>query len=479
MTFIRIPILILLFLHLSNAAFAQKDSIIASITAISLKYIKETNSKIDKYSSRLTSKTEKTLEKLTKWETKIHGLIQKADHATAEKLFGAGKQTFASMLQKVKEGKTLADNYKTKYDEYTDKLTTNINYLSTQEAVLDNKFVKPLEIAKQKAKELEISVAETETAEALIKERKKKLLTEAYIVIGKSKYLSKINKEAYYYTETLKNYKELFKDPTKAEETAMNILNKIPAVKEFFKKNSMLSSLFGNTGGGDINQSLAGLQTRSIVNNLIQERIAQGGPNAAAQVSQNMQAAQAQLTALKDKIIKMGGGNGDTEIPNFKPNTQKTKTLKQRIEFGSNFQFGKPTRFQKSQADIGLSVGYKLNGKSTTGIGVAYKMGYGSIQNFNISHEGIGLRSFIDWKLKKQFFVSGGYEMNYNIVFTNLRSLQSSNKWQKSGLVGITKKIKIKTKYVKGTNLQLLYDVLHKKHAVPTQAVVFRVGYNF
>lgn len=469
----------MLTVEVSNASYAQKDSTILTITAIPLKYIQQTNNKIDKYSSRLTSKTEKTLEKLTKSETKIHGLIQKVDPTTAEKLFGAGKQTFASMLQKVKQGKMLVDNYKTKYDDYTDKLTTNINYLNKQKEQLDSKFVKPLETAKQKAKELEASVAETETAEALIKERKKELLTEAYKVLGKSKYITKINKEAYYYTETLKNYKELFKDPTKAEETAMNILNKIPAVKDFFKKNSMLASLFGNTGGGDVTQSLAGLQTRSSVNSMIQERIASGGPNAAAVVSQNMQAAQAQLTALKDKIIKMGGGNGDTDIPDFKPNTQKTKTLKQRLEFGSNLQFGKPTRFQKSQADIGLSVGYKLNDKSTAGIGVAYKMGYGSIQNFKISHEGIGLRSFIDWKLKKQFFVSGGYEMNYNTVFTNLRSLQSSNEWQKSGLLGITKKIKIKTKYVKGTNLQLLYDVLHYTHAVPTQPIVFRIGYNF
>ena len=470
---------LLLFISLGNSTYAQTDSIIPALKAIPLKYIKETNSKIDKYSSRITSKTEKTLEKFTKWETKIHSLIQKVDPATAEKLFGAGKQTFASMLQKVKEGKTLADNYKTKYDEYTDKLTTNINYLSTQKDQLNSKFVKPLQAAKQKAKDLETSVAETETAEALIKERKKELLTEAYKVLGKSKYLTKINKKSYYYTETLKNYKEIFKDPTKVEETAMNILNKIPAVKEFFKKNSMLASLFGNTGGGDVTQSLAGLQTRSSVNSMIQDRIASGGPNAAALVSQNMQAAQAQLTALKDKIIKMGGGNGDTEMPDFKPNNQKTKTLKQRLEFGSNFQFGKPTRFASSQADLAMSIGYKLNDKSTVGVGVAYKMGYGSIQNLKISNEGIGLRSFIDWKLKKQFFVSGGFEMNYNTVFTNLRSLKSSNEWQRSGLVGITKKIKIKTKYVKGTNLQLLYDVLHKTHAVPTQPIVFRVGYNF
>ena len=106
-------------------------------------------------------------------------------------------------------------------------------------------------------------------------------------------------------------------------------------------------------------------------------------------------------------------------------------------------------------------------------------MGYGNISQIRITHEGLGLRSFIDWKLKKQFFVSGGFEMNYSTVFTNIRSLQSNTEWQKSGLIGLTKKIKLKTKYVKGTNFQLLYDVLHKTHAVPTQAIVFRTVYNF
>ncbi|MBC7422942.1 MAG: hypothetical protein H7334_05740, partial [Ferruginibacter sp.] len=245
------------------------------------------------------------------------------------------------------------------------------------------------------------------------------------------------------------------------------------------KKNSALASLFGYNTGGVGTQNLAGLQTRADVNSLIQGRIAQGGPNAAAIISQNMQQAKAEMQSLKDKIIKAGGGSSDTEIPNFKPNTQKTRTLKQRLELGSNFQFGRPTRFASSQADIGMSLGYKLNDKSTTGIGIAYKMGYGSINNLHISNEGIGLRSFIDWKLKKQFFVSGGYEMNHNTVFTSLRTLQSSLDWQSSGLIGLTKKIKVKTKYMKGTNFQILHDFLYKAHVVQTQPIIFRVGYNF
>ena len=70
--------------------------------------------------------------------------------------------------------------------------------------------------------------AATDIAQKLIKERKKELLAEAYMVLGKSKYLTKINKEAYYYIETLRNYKELFSDFKKTEQKAFEILNKIP-----------------------------------------------------------------------------------------------------------------------------------------------------------------------------------------------------------------------------------------------------------
>ncbi len=475
-------------LIISLHSYAQKDSIdIPNITEVPLKFIKQTNDKIDKYSNRITSKTEKTLAKLAKWEEKIHRLLQKADPATAEKLFGQGRETFASMLQKIKEGKALTDNYKAKFDSYRDKLTTNIKYIESQKAQLDNKYIKPLQTAKEKAKQLEEDVAETETAQAFIKERKKELLTEAYKVLGKSKYLSKINKEAYYYTETLRNYKELFSDSKKAEQKAFEVLNKIPAVRDFVQKNSMLASLFGNNSPGASGvASLAGLQTRASVNSLIQGRIAAGGPNAAAQISANMQAAQAELTKLKDKIIKAGGGSSDAELPDFKPNEQKNKTFKQRIEIGSNFQFGRPNRLVGSQADIALSAGYKLNNKSIVGLGLSYKLDYGNINNFYVRHGGVGLRSYIDYKLKKQFFISGGYEMNYNQSFksfTELRNANGStgigNAWQNSGLIGISKKINMKTKLVKGTKISLLYDMLYKTHVVPTQPVVFRVGYNF
>lgn len=471
--------LLSLFLVIVSICEAQIDSALETLQKLPAKYISSVENKMDKYSSRITSKTEKTLGKLARWENKIKSLLEQVSPETADKLFGNNQLTFRSALQKLKEGKAVVEGYRTKYNEYRDKLTTSIKYLEEQKDKLDSKFIQPVNNARKKLAELEEDISNTEAVEQFIKERRKQLLNEAVKYIGKSKYLTRIDKETYYYVETLRNYKEIFSDKKKAEELARKILDKIPAFKKFAQDNSMLAQLFGSPGSGGSMASLAGLQTRTGINNLIQDRLAMGGPGAREAFSQNMQQAQAELSSLKDKVLKAGGSSSDAEIPNFKPNTQKSKTFLQRLEYSSNFQFSKNNSLVPTTADIGLSVGYKLNDKSVIGIGASYKMGLGSIQRISISHQGLGLRSFVDWKLKKQFYVTGGFEMNYNAQFKNMSQLQNYQDWQQAGLVGITKKLKIKTKYFKGTSVQLLYDMLYRQHIPVSQPVLFRVCYSF
>ena len=458
---------------------AQTDSLENTQLELPKKYLQQIDSKIDKYTNRITNKTEKTLTKLSRWENKIKTLLQKANPEAAQKLFGNNELTFTTALEKYKNGEAILNNQRAKYNEYRDKLTTSINYLETEKEQLDTKLIKPLQTAKEKVQELETKQDEADNMEQFIKERKKQLIEQSIRYIGQSKYLTKINKESYYYIETLKNYKELFQDKQKAEETALTLLNKIPAFKKFMQENSMLASLFGSPSAGGNVASLAGLQTRTSVNALIQNQIAAGGSNAQQVIQQNIQQAQSELNKLKDKVLKAGGGNNNTEIPDFKPRQTKPQTFKQRLEFGSNFQFGKNNNLLPNTADIGLSLGYKINDKSVAGIGASYKMGMGSIDHISITHQGIGLRSFIDWKLKKQFFITGGYEMNYNAQFKNIQQLQNYNGWQNAGLVGLSKKINVKGKLIKGTKLQLLYDMLARQHVPVSQPIVFRVGYNF
>jgi hypothetical protein len=246
----------------------------------------------------------------------------------------------------------------------------------------------------------------------------------------------------------------------------------------------MLASLFRMPGDPNdpISQAgMAGLQTRAQVNNLIQQQIASGGPNAQAQFQQNVQDAQSQINQLKNKITKSGSGNSDDIVPDgFKPNQQKTKGFWKRLEYGTNFQSQKATNLFPVTSDIGLSVGYKLNDRSVIGIGTSYKLGWGSGWNhIELSNQGIGLRSYVDWKIKGSFWLSGGYEQNYKTAFNDFEQLKDKSAWQSSGLIGVSKVVSMKMKFFKNTKLQLLWDFLSYQQAPKTQPIVFRVGYNF
>jgi hypothetical protein len=475
---------ILLLLFSYSASFAQTDSVVQSLQNLPQRYLSNIENKVDKYSSRITSKTERTLSKLALFEEKIRRLVEAASLETAARLFSPGALTFASALEKFKNGQAIIEGKKASYDSYIDQLNTSINYLNEKRELINTKLVQPVKNTQAKLTKLQEEQTQAEAIQQFIKERKQLLISQTIQYIGKSKYLQKISKENFYYIETLRNYKELFNDSKKAEQTALAILNKIPAFKNFVQEHSMLAQLFGSPSASSTPANLAGLQTRASVNAQIQSAISAGGPNAMASFQQNLQAAQSQLSQLKDKILKAGGNSSEMEMPDFKPQETKSKTFKQRLVFGTNIQTQKATNYFPNRSDLGLSLGYKLNDKSLIGIGGSISLGLGQgWNNIRISSQGIGLRSFIDYKLKKQFFVTGGFEMNYlskpfgSLLIPPLGGGGAT--WQQSGLVGITKKIAVKTKWFKGTNLQLLYNLLANQNPGISKPVVFRVGYNF
>jgi hypothetical protein len=142
----------------------------------------------------------------------------------------------------------------------------------------------------------------------------------------------------------------------------------------------------------------------------------------------------------------------------------KSKSFKERLEIGWNLQSA--TRIQNFGAirDVGLSIGYKLNPRSVAGVGIAYKFALGeSWQKLKWTHEGVGFRSFIDWrvaaagsKLLQGIWLTGGFEMNYwsripqGVQFRNLA-------WERSGLVGVTKKLSF---FKKEGKVQILYNLI-------------------
>lgn len=312
--------------------------------------------------------------------------------------------------------------------------------------------------------------------QAFIRSRRDFWQPQQLLQAGLMKNFSALNKQVYYYGQQLAHVKTVLNEPDKLFNMAFQYLAKEQAFRSFMLTNSQLAQLF-RIPSASVNQaSIAGLQTRSMVQGMVAAQLP-SAVNAQEVLQQQLSLAQAELNKLKDKVNALGGGSSELDIPGFKPNQQKTKSFWKRFELGLDIQSQRPNRLLPVTSDIAFSVGYKLSDKSTIGFGAGYKLGWGkNFSNISFTSEGLSLRSFLDIKIKGGLWITGGYEYNYQQAFTRIRELQNSNAWQKSGLIGATRKYKIGKKEGK---LQLLWDFLSYSQMPRTQPLKFRIGYQF
>jgi hypothetical protein len=447
--------------------------------------------KADKLEEQLTRQTEKYLQRLAKKEQKLKKKLQKTDSTAAKQLFEGSAEQYAKLSEQLKYQTAITGRTGGQYLPYLDSLKTSLSFLQQNSSLLNSEEAQKISSSLAQVQQLQGKLQTAEQVKAFIKQRKEqiKATLSRYTTLPGSltKSYQDFNKELFYYSQQVQEYKDMLNDPDKMMQKALGLLNKLPAFQSFMQQHSELAGLFGVPANYGNAQSLAGLQTRSQVQGLIQNQLSAAGPNAGQMLQQNMQAAQAQLNTLKDKINKLGGAGADMDIKDFKPNNQKTKSFWNRLEYGTNLQTQKSNNFFPTTSDIGLSVGYKLTDKSIIGIGGSYKVGWGKdIRNIAISSQGAGLRSFLDVKLKGSFFASGGYEYNYqpltvdgaappSVATANLSQMA----WQESGLVGVSKVVSLKSKTFKKTKVQLFWDFLSYQQKPRTQALKFRVGYSF
>lgn len=471
---------ILLLIVLSLPAAAQ-DSLIQKAGAVPEKYLSQVKQKSRKLESQVDKRTEKALNLMIKQEKRLQRKMMKIDSIAAKNIFTRSIDSLGRLKASLK-GKT--DKYQKmlngQYFGYLDTLTGSLGFLKDSKKLLgEAKGVQEkLKSSMEQVNALKGKLQQAENIKQYIRERRELLKSQLSQYTSLTKDLQKINKEAYYYAQQLKEYKEVFSDPKKAEAKAMELLQKLPAYKDFLARNSQLASLFNLAGGGNtanLEQQLEGLQTRTQVEQLIQQRISGGGPNARQALSQQMDAARSQFDELKKNFPDLDNA---AEMPDFKPKELKTKSFLQRLEFGTNVQFQRSNQYFPTTGDFAGQVGYKFSKNGILGVGASYKLGMGTgFNNIRFSHQGMGLRSFGDYKLKGTFFVNGGFEFNYNSAFSSTTQLMNATVWTKSALIGVSKKYKINNK-LKGTMI-LLYDFLANTQTPKTDPVKFRLGYSF
>jgi len=424
---------------------------------------------------QLTQQTEKYLQRLQRREQRLYRKLYKVDSAGAKALFAGSTAQYSILGQRLANDTGGASLHLSgEYQAYTDSLQGMLKFIKDPKAAG----------ALAQLKTLEGKMQDADQIKEYIRQRRQQIAqyiqqhTNLAGLLGKD--YQGMNQELYYYSQQVRQYKEMLNDPDKLEKQALAILSKVPAFQSFMKQNSQLAGLFNLPANYGDPSSLAGLQTRDQVSALINQQISSAGSGGAAALQANLQSAQSQLDGYKDKLLKLGGGSGDMDMPDFKPNNQRTKTFWRRLEYGTNFQTTRDNYYFPTTSDLGLTVGYKINDHGTIGIGASYKLGWGNgIQHVAFSSQGVGLRSFVDWQLKGSFYLSGGFEYNYAKPFSSYQQLQAIQDWTRSGLLGISKVVSLKSRVFKKTKVQLLWDFLSYQQVPRTQAVLFRVGYNF
>ncbi len=490
----RFSLLILLIL-LSTWCHAQEPTTIDRIANFPTRFFDKINHKAAGLEDKLERQTVKYLQRLAKKEQKLKHKLARTDSAAAANLFANSEKQYEQLIQQVSDDAPASLSRRSgQYLPYLDSVSTSLNFLEQNSGIISNaKEIKDkIQGSLGQVNELQSKLQQSEQIKAFIRQRrqqiKETLSRYTRLPKGLTNGFNDFNKDVYYYSQQINEYRELLNNPDQLTQKALTLLNRCDAFQRFMREHSELAGLFGVPANYGTPQALAGLQTRAQVQQLIQTQLASAGPNAQQMLQQNIQQAQAQLSQLKDKLNKLGGGgSGDMDMPDlpagqagFKPNNQKTKTFFQRLEYGTNLQTTKSSYFFPTTSDLALSVGYKLNDKNTIGIGASYKVGWGKdIRHINITHEGIGFRSFADFKLKGSFYASGGFEYNFQQPFSSFSQIDGLDKWQQSGLVGISKILSLKSKLFKKTKMQLLWDFLSYQQVPRAQAIKFRIGYNF
>ena len=421
---------------------------------------------------------EKLINKLQKQEEKIKRKLIKRDSLLASKLFPEERIQVSnnpnlSQLFSVPDKGSAAQVYIPKIDT----LKTALKYIEQTNLALPNPILKDKKEVQQlnnTIENLQLKLNETSNIQNQINIRKEEL-TIALKKFGFISDIKKLNKTFHNYQVQLNAYISILNEPDKLLDKAFGIIKEDPSFKEFMVKNSELARYFrmpnSNTEGTNLIQ---GLQSRTDISAQVQDKIG----NAANGINANDYLQQQTKTGkdiLKSKFNSFG--SNDSEMKDFRPKIQKSKGIINRIELGLNVQSQKANRLLPTTTDIATIVGYKLNDKSILGIGISYKLGWGdNINNIKITNEGIGLRSFIDLKIKGGIWLTGGYEQNYMMSFEKIPQLNDYSKWQQSGLVGICKKYKIGKKT---GNIQLLWDFLSYQQIPQTRPIKFRIGYTF
>lgn len=301
---------------------------LSSIDSITTKTIGKIEKKYRSLTDKLVRNSAKTLRRLQRKEAQLQKKLASRDSSATKQLFAQSRQQYDKLLKLTGDtSKNLVSTFRD-YIPNLDSLQTTFAFLQQRGIMIPgipSEKLAQLQSASTQITQLQKQLQSATDIKEFIRQRKQQLQAE-FDKLGLIKELKAFKKEAFYYQAQINEYKQLLSDPDKLIDKALSLARNVPAFRDFMSRNSLLARLFPMPNGYGTAQALQGLQTRAAVQQQITQQVGTS-VNPQQYVQQQVSQAQSQLNALKDKINKAGGGSSDLEIPDFKPNTQRTKSF--------------------------------------------------------------------------------------------------------------------------------------------------------
>lgn len=290
-----------------------------------------------------------------------------------------------------------------------------------------------------------------------------------------------IDKKVFYSKQKLRALKDINEEPSKLEEEALEVLQGTEGFEQALQ-NQNPNSLQSLAGKGATTSDLEkmGFQTKRQMQAKLQNKFG----NNLGGLQQNMGK---QITDHNDKLKELEKGKNTikhtkasaqqlrhADKPSFKVNSMRGMPLRKRIEKQFNWQTiratidGKPAMLQ-----LAVMAGFRHTPRLTYGAGLATAVGLGkSWQQVKITFEGLGVRTFAEYKMVFGISMYAGYERMFKeAVFTGESNLLTENRqkqnshnttnYHESVLMGLTKTYRINEKW--NGSLQVLYDIWWKE----------------
>lgn len=479
--YIRIFCLLLIFLFAAGLSHAQ-DSALAITGKQAARYARTIDAKADALNRSIEKGTMKSLNKMLQREKKMRSRLARINPALSKSLFNYSIDSLKKLQWAMKHPEKFRGSKLTgKYFPYLDTMKNAVGFLKSVKTTFrfkptaannDTPVTDP-------AEGIESRLAVVHQIDQYMADRQNVLRDHLKPFPSLYKEVTKFQKDVYYYRAKMDEFKSIFSDQSKIEKVITGALAKLPVFQQYFGEHSDLASIFSLRNvlpaSGNSIPVVNGIAPRLAVQQAVATNAPASNINLHSLITQQLDQAETLKDKLKNKLKNVGGMK-DKEIPEFRPNTQKVKSFWKRLEYSTDLQTAKSNNLFPATGNLGVLIGYKMNDKSSAGIGAAYRFGLGhGWKSIQLSHQGVGLRSYINWKLKGKFYIQGGSEWNYNKEFEVLDQLKVKSMWQHSALLGLNKKYQL-TKKIKG-NMQVLYDFLYYQHKPTTSPVLFRLGY--